>query len=72
MLVRTLYLAIQKYINLFIFRSEDRLYLLHYLPKKELMWDFNVSLSSEKRAIFENNAAVNTFQNIKEPWLKSL
>jgi hypothetical protein len=33
------------------------------------MWDFNVSLSTEKRAIFENNASVNTFQNIKEPWL---
>jgi hypothetical protein len=33
------------------------------------MWDCHVSLSSEKSVIFENNASVNAFQKIKEPWL---
>jgi hypothetical protein len=34
------------------------------------MWDFQVSLSSDQRALIENNGSVSTFQRTKEPWFK--
>jgi hypothetical protein len=34
------------------------------------MCDCNVSLSSDQRALIENNGSVNTFQRTKEPWFK--
>jgi hypothetical protein len=34
------------------------------------MCDFHVSLSSDQRALIENNGSVNTFQRTKEPWFK--
>jgi hypothetical protein len=35
------------------------------------MWDFHVSLSSDQRALIENNGSVNTLQRTKETWFNT-
>jgi hypothetical protein len=47
-------------------------YIISYCNFRTLgyRWEFHVSMSSDERALFENNGSVNVLGQTKEPWFK--